>query len=127
MKTVVPFARAYKTSLYGAKAIGLSEATRRGIQVPPGVALSGDLVNAIASRDKKAIARLMKAVVNLSAPFAVRSSAIDEDGTSASFAGQHLSKLNIYSTADLPDAICEVWWSANSDAAITYRQRVGLF
>ena len=25
------------------------------------------------------------------------------------------------------DALREVWWSANSDSAITYRQRVGLF
>ena len=27
----------------------------------------------------------------------------------------------------MPDAVREVWWSANSDSAITYRQRVGLF
>jgi pyruvate,water dikinase len=60
-------------------------------------------------------------------PFAVRSSAVDEDGASASFAGQHLTVLNVHSTADVPDAVRDVWWSANSDSAITYRQRVGLF
>ena len=27
----------------------------------------------------------------------------------------------------MPSALSEIWWSANSDSAITYRQRVGLF
>jgi len=27
----------------------------------------------------------------------------------------------------VPSAVRDVWWSANSDSAITYRQRVGLF
>ena len=31
------------------------------------------------------------------------------------------------SVDDLRSAIREIWWSANSDSAITYRQRVGLF
>ncbi len=69
---------------------------------------------------------LAEAVPDLPPPFAVRSSAVDEDGKSASFAGQHLTVLNVHSAADIPDAVREVWWSANSDAAITYRQRVGL-
>ena len=29
--------------------------------------------------------------------------------------------------AELTAAVSEIWWSANSDSAITYRQRVGLF
>jgi len=35
--------------------------------------------------------------------------------------------LNVPKVGDLPAAIREIWWSANSDSAITYRQRVGLF
>jgi pyruvate,water dikinase len=127
VKTVVPFAKARETSLYGSKAVGLGDAARRGLPVPPGVALSGDLVEAVASRHEKAIEKVANAIAGLSAPFAVRSSAIDEDGTAASFAGQHLTVLNVHSAADIPDAVREVWWSANSDSAITYRQRVGLF
>ncbi|MGB9116617.1 PEP/pyruvate-binding domain-containing protein [Bradyrhizobium sp.] len=107
--------------------MGLGDAVREGLPVPPGVALSGDLVEAVASGDEKAIEKVMKAVADLSAPFAVRSSAVDEDGAAASFAGQHLTVLNVHSTADVPAAVREVWWSANSDSAITYRQRVGLF
>jgi phosphoenolpyruvate synthase/pyruvate phosphate dikinase len=127
VKKVVPFSKARETSLFGSKAVGLGDAIRQGLPVPPGVALSGDLVEAIASGDEKAIEKVMKAVADLSAPFAVRSSAVDEDGAAASFAGQHLTVLNVHSTADVPAAVREVWWSANSDSAITYRQRVGLF
>jgi pyruvate,water dikinase len=127
VKKVVPFSKARETSLFGSKAVGLGDAVRQGLPVPPGVALSGDLVEAVASADEKAIEKVMKAVSDLSTPFAVRSSAVDEDGAAASFAGQHLTVLNVHSTADVPAAVREVWWSANSDSAITYRQRVGLF
>src|SRR5688572_19720422 len=127
MKKVVPFAKARETSLYGSKAVGLGDAVRDGLPVPPGMALSGDLVQSVASGDDKAIEKVAKAVAALPAPFAVRSSAVDEDGARASFAGQHLTVLNVHSAADVPDAVREVWWSANSDAAITYRQKVGLF
>ena len=127
MKQVVPFAKAHETSLYGSKAVGLGDAARHGIAVPPGVALSGDLVEAVASQDEKAIDKLAKAIAALPPPFAVRSSAVDEDGAAASFAGQHLTVLNVHSVSDVPAAVRDVWWSANSDSAITYRQKVGLF
>jgi len=127
VKRAVPFNKARETALYGSKAVGLGDAARAGLPVPPGAALSGDLVEAIASGNEKAIETLAKAVSALSPPFAVRSSAVDEDSASASFAGQHVTVLNVHSPADVPDAVREVWWSANSDAAITYRQRVGLF
>jgi pyruvate,water dikinase len=91
------------------------------------VALSGDLVEAVASGQDRAIERVAKAIAALRPPFAVRSSAVDEDGAEASFAGQHLTLLNIASEDALNDALREIWWSANCDSAITYRQRVGLF
>jgi len=127
VKKVVPFAKAREIALYGSKAVGLGDAARKGLPVPPGVALSGDLVEMVASEDGKAIEKVTKAIAALTPPFAVRSSAIDEDGAAASFAGQHITVLNVHSPADVPAAVREVWWSANSDSAITYRQRVGLF
>ena len=126
-KKVVRLAKATETSLYGSKAVCLGDAARQGLPVPPGVALSGDLVEAIAEAEERAIDKVAKAIAGLSPPFAVRSSAVDEDSASASFAGQHLTVLNVHSAADVPGAVREVWWSANSDSAITYRQRVGLF
>jgi len=127
VKKVVPFAKAHERALFEAKAVGLGDAARQGLPVPPGVALSGDLVEAIASGEDKAVEKVAKAITGLLPPFAVRSSAVDEDGAAASFAGQHLTLLNVHNATDVPGAVREVWWSANSDSAITYRQRVGLF
>ena len=127
MKKVVPLAKARETSLFGSKAVGLGDAARQGLPVPPGVALSGDLVEAVASGADQAMEKVAKAIAPLTPPFAVRSSAVDEDGAAASFAGQHLTVLNVHSAADVPGAVREVWWSANSDSAITYRQRIGRF
>ena len=72
MKKVVPFAKAHETSLYGSKAVGLGDAARQGLPVPPGVALSGDLVEAVASGEPKAIEKVAKAIA------AHRQSRIDE-------------------------------------------------
>ncbi len=127
MSEVVDLADAHDDSRFGAKATGLGAAARAGLPIPPGVALSGSIVDAVAAGDKDAIAQLMAAARPLAGPLAVRSSAADEDGADASFAGQHLTLLNVPSVVDVSAAIREIWWSANSDSAITYRQRVGLF
>jgi pyruvate,water dikinase len=124
---VVPLEEAFDESLYGSKAVGLGEAARSGLTFPPGVALSGDVVEAVAGGDKQATEDVAKLVRPLDSPLAVRSSAVDEDGAEASFAGQHMTLLNVPGADAVPDALREIWWSANSDSAITYRQRVGLF
>jgi pyruvate,water dikinase len=127
VKQVVPLAKARDDAVFGSKAVGLGEAARGGLPLPPGVALSGDIVEAVASGEERAIKRVAKSVQPLPSPLAVRSSAVDEDGAEASFAGQHLTLLNVMSSEDVCSALSEIWWSANSDSAITYRQRVGLF
>lgn len=127
MSEVVPLEDARDDSLFGSKAVGLGEAARSGLPLPPGVALSGAVVEAVAGGDEPAIEQVSKLVRPLGGPLAVRSSAVDEDGAEASFAGQHLTLLNVPSADDVGSAVREVWWSANSDSAITYRQRVGLF
>jgi phosphoenolpyruvate synthase/pyruvate phosphate dikinase len=124
---VVPLIEASDVSIYGSKAVGLGDAIRDGLPVPPGVALSGPVVEAVAGEDPVWTERVIAAVRDLPTPLAVRSSAVDEDGKDASFAGQHLTLLNVPSADEVPDALREIWWSANSDSAITYRQRVGLF
>ena len=126
-KAVVSLVEASEESLFGAKAVGLGDAIRAGLPVPSGVALSGSIVDAIASDDEAAVARMDDAVRALRAPLAVRSSCVDEDGAQASFAGQHLTLLNVPGADEVSSAVREIWWSANSDSAITYRQRVGLF
>jgi len=127
MKQVVPLEKVRDDAIFGSKAVGLGQALRDGLPVPPGVALSGPLVDAVAAGDEHAIKKVTKSVRPLGGPLAVRSSAVDEDGADASFAGQHLTLLNVPSAGELTTALSEIWWSANSDSAITYRQRVGLF
>lgn len=127
MSQVVLLAEARDDALFGSKAVGLGQAARAGLPLPPGVALSGAVVEAVASGDELALGDVGELVRPLGGPLAVRSSAVDEDGAQASFAGQHLTLLNVPSADDVGAAVREVWWSANSDAAITYRQRVGLF
>jgi len=127
VKTVVPLAKARDEGIFGAKAVGLGHAARAGIPIPPGVALSGSIVEAVAAGRDRAIKKVVKAARSLPRPLAVRSSAVDEDGADASFAGQHLTLLNVRSPDDLSAALREIWWSANSDSVITYRKRVGLF
>lgn len=127
MTGVVPLAQASDDTLYGAKAVGLGDAARGGVPLPPGIALSGALVEAVAAGEQSAIKQVESALSGIPPPLAVRSSAVDEDGADASFAGQHLTLLNVPSVGELESALRKIWWSANSDSAITYRQRVGLF
>ncbi len=127
MSEVVPLIDARDTALFGSKAVGLGQALRDGLPVPPGVALAGPVVEAVAGRDHEAIEQVTESVRPLGPRLAVRSSAVDEDGAEASFAGQHLTLLNVPGAGGVTEALSEIWWSANSDSAITYRQRVGLF
>ena len=127
MTQVVPLAKALDEKLFGSKAVGLGQALREGVPVPPGIALSGAIVEAVAAGEERAIRAVDRQARPLGGPLAVRSSAADEDGAQASFAGQHLTLLNVPSADELVAALKEIWWSANSDSAITYRQRVGLF
>ena len=127
MTGVVPLVEAHDHAIFGSKAVSLGDAARGGLPVPPGIALAGDVVDAVASGDERIIDQVAQSARSLEGPFAVRSSAVGEDGAHASFAGQHVTLLNVPSADDLTGALCEIWWSANSDSAITYRQRSGLF
>src|SRR5205085_1821442 len=57
---------------------------------------------------------------------AVRSSALDEDGTVASFAGQFDTYLNIMGLEDVLRAVMRCWASGQSERIIAYREQHGL-
>jgi phosphoenolpyruvate synthase/pyruvate phosphate dikinase len=59
-------------------------------------------------------------------PAVVRSSAPEEDDAQASFAGLHESYLNINGVDAILEHIRKVWASLWSDAALLYRQEIGL-
>ena len=63
---------------------------------------------------------------NSSTPLAIRSSAIGEDSAGRSFAGLHESIIGVRSKRAIEDAVRLVWASLWSDAALLYRQELGL-
>lgn len=124
---IVMLGEAADPAAFGGKAAQLCAALRAGLPVPEGVALDHVSVAAIAGGDDAAIAALDAAVAALAeggvvGPFAVRSSAIGEDGAAASFAGQHATLLN---ALDVPAAVAAVWRSGFAASAAAYRARVG--
>ncbi|HSG29175.1 MAG TPA: PEP/pyruvate-binding domain-containing protein, partial [Candidatus Krumholzibacterium sp.] len=59
-------------------------------------------------------------------PVAVRSSSLAEDSAGASFAGLHESLINVAGSEDIMESIKLVWASLWSDAALLYRDELGL-
>jgi len=57
---------------------------------------------------------------------AVRSSALDEDGAAASFAGQHETYLNVVGPEAVAEAVVRCWASLQSPRALEYRRKQGL-
>ncbi len=110
---------------FGGKAAQLAAAAAAGLPVPPAVALSAELVAAIAATDRGALEELHDAVSSVRAPYAVRSSAIGEDSEQASFAGQHLTVLGVVPER-VAAAVRKVFASAGSEVAVAYRRRLGI-
>ena len=70
--------------------------------------------------------RLRSATDEHSGYVAVRSSAIDEDGAEASFAGQHETVLNVRGVEAVLAAVMSTWSSLHSETALAYRRQRGL-
>lgn len=117
-----PLVEADDEAVYGGKAVSLGAALRAGLPVPPGVALPAALVDEIAGGAPGAVERFAAAADLPDGRLAVRSSAIGEDSSGASFAGQHVTHLNVL-PREIPSAVRRVWESARSDAALAYRTR----
>ena len=100
--------------------------------VPPGFAvaalpaaisaLPGDVSQAIGDAYERLALR--SGAPNI--PVAVRSSALDEDGADASFAGQHDTYLNVRGPAAVVDAVHRCVRSAASPEALAYRSQRGI-
>jgi pyruvate,water dikinase len=73
-----------------------------------------------------AYAELCRRAGDVVASVAVRSSAADEDGAGASFAGQHETYLNVVGVEAVVAAVERCWASALSERALAYRRQHGL-
>ena len=95
-----------RREVVGGKAAGLSRLAARH-RVPPGfvLALEGAELPAAARSQVTAAYRRLGTLTGEERPaVAVRSSAVDEDGAEASFAGQHDTFLNVAGAE-------QVWWA----------------
>ena len=113
-------------SLVGAKAANLSRLTAvarvpAGFAIPDLDAAIEVLPDALAAEVRDAYAALAARVGEADPAVAVRSSALDEDGTAASFAGQHATELNLRGIDAVLAAIVRCCASARSAAALAYR------
>lgn len=117
--------------LVGGKAASLSRLASLHA-VPPGFAIPAlpaarhEVVADLAATIEAAYRRLGERCGADRPAVAVRSSALDEDGADASFAGQHDTFLNIRGVDALVDAVRRCVLSASADEALAYRQRRGL-
>lgn len=111
--------------VFGGKAAQLGQAIRGGLPVPGGCALSPGLVEAVARGSDAAVDVLARAIEGLGLS-AVRSSALDEDTSGASFAGAHLSVLAVTGLEATVAAVRAVHASGQEPGARGYRTRLGL-
>lgn len=125
MNAVIPLAQA-TTADSGPKMGRLGELIRRGGQVPDGFVITAA---AAAVPDAELAAEIAAAYGRLCGddpqPVAVRSSAVDEDGEGASFAGVYESFLGLVGVEKIVPAVRACWAAARSERATGYRERMG--
>jgi MFS family permease len=115
--TVVRLAEAESEQQFGGKAASLARAMRARLPVPDGFAISWD------DDDPAAIAAAFR---ESGGRVAMRSSAVGEDSLDASFAGQHVTVLNVTSEEMLHAAVETIRQSARAESALAYRARMGV-
>lgn len=124
-------------TLFGGKGASLGRMASANL-IPPGFCLSvdayrqwfasgaGEMPAELSSEIRRAYAELEKSCGTAEIPVAVRSSAVDEDGTGESFAGLHDTFLNIVGADAVIDAVIKCWRSLKNQHALEYREAKGL-
>jgi pyruvate,water dikinase len=123
--------KSFEPTLVGGKAANLSRLARMYHRVPDGFSLPVTVMDEAHPLDLRneitaAISDLMACHSLPDFIAAVRSSAVDEDGVTASFAGQHETYLNIVGADAIIQAVTRCWESARSEHALDYRRQQGL-
>jgi pyruvate, water dikinase len=123
--------KSFDAGLVGGKAANLSRLARMYHRVPDGFILPVTVMDEVHPSDlrKDITAAISGLTACHSLPdfiAAVRSSAVDEDGVTASFAGQHETYLNIIGADAIIRSVTRCWESARSEHALDYRRQQGL-
>lgn len=112
----------------GGKGWQLGMLARYGLPVPDGFVIPASVSRS--DMDDADLASLLRGELArrgwLDTPLAVRSSATMEDSEQASFAGIHLSRLNVTGIDALLGAVRDVWASLWTPHASAYRERFGI-
>jgi len=125
--TIAPLDRAIPDETFGGKAASLARALAAGLPVPDGFAVGWGAVAGAADSDAVAAGAILTAWRESGLRrAAVRSSAIGEDSRDASFAGQHVTILNVTTEDALLDAVRKIHASASEAGATEYRRRMGI-
>lgn len=125
MSAIVPLRAAADADRFGGKAASLARLLQAGLPAPDGFALDFAAVEALDSGDRAALRAFRRAYARLGGLAAVRSSAVGEDGATASFAGQHLTVLGVEGEVEVLAAVFEVRASAFAEHASLYRSLAG--
>ena len=125
MVPLTPLVEAADPEVFGGKAVALGTAARAGLPVPAGFALSVDAVEAVVRGDPDVLPALLTACAG-DGLHAVRSSAVGEDSSAASFAGAHCTVLGVCWPDTVVAAIQRVHASRDTAGARAYRSRHGL-
>lgn len=112
-------------SVIGGKAAALSELVAHGFDVPDFIVFAATAFNrrGLSAEAKKQLVRHLERMGG--GLFAVRSSAVEEDGAAHSHAGQFLSLLNV-AAQDVPGAALRVLQSGMTGTVRAYRASKGL-
>lgn len=124
--SIVPLKEAIDAAEFGGKAFHLGAALRAGLPVPPGYAVSVAALSAVERQEGTTLEVIHDLVTRLGPPVAARSSAIGEDAEEASFAGQHVTALNLMTPEQTIDGLRRVYESAHTEAALAYRKKKGI-
>lgn len=129
----------HEVSAVGGKAANLS-LLAADYRVPPGFCVPAGVLDAatpdagpppalpatLAEGVRAAYDALGEIIAEADPSVAVRSSALDEDGATASFAGQHDTYLNVVGAEAVAGAVARCWGSTQSEHALAYRRTQGL-
>jgi len=107
--------------------LGLAKKTAEVLKANPEDQHEGDVLrDAILQGGlSPALTSSVSSVLEPGTTYAVRSSAVGEDGATSSFAGQFDSVLNCDTPEKVAQAICTVWASLLNQRALTYAQKLG--
>jgi len=118
---IVGFDQVAPVELVGRKGHNLTRMWQAGLPIPPGFCVTCDGI------EKVGFAELNRALADLGpGAFAVRSSAIQEDATDASFAGMLVSRLNVTATEGVLSTLREIRNSAVAPAIVGYSRRLNV-